>query len=204
MVKKSGKTRWAERDKWLSLEEQRILLDHVKKANIVTKTLVNFMLGTGMRCAEVSKARFEHLRLDGPDPEVWTEGKGAKARIIPIDSDLVALLKQYMAFRKSNKPGKGRWGYKLNGNGFIFPWHPKTIWLRWGNAVRAAGLTRGFHSHAARHSYASVSYQVEKDLKTVQDLMGHASASTTALYVHSTAEMRRAAVEGRRKMINGK
>jgi len=198
------KPRWAERDKWLSIEEMRMLLRHVEKADIVTKTLVHFMLGTGMRVSEVSKARFEDLRLDGPDPEIWTRGKGAKERIIPITSDLVAILRQYIAFRKSDKPYKGKWGYKLNGNGYLFPWHPKTIWLRWRNAVRAAGLNRGFHTHAARHSYASIAYQVNEDLKTVQDLMGHSNSSTTSLYVHSTAEMRRATVEGMSEMLSGK
>jgi integrase/recombinase XerD len=194
--KKRVTPRWAERDRWLSKEEATELLAHVNRhGDLVSKVLVNFILGTGMRVSEVAKAEFEHIRNINTRPEIWTRGKGSKERIIPLDPKLATMLDRYRVIRESGKSIKGRWNKKVNGDPRIFPYSTMHIWRLWGAAVRNAGLVRGFHTHAARHSFISAVMK-KKDIRTAADIAGHASIKTTALYVHSSDEERREAVTG--------
>ena len=190
-------TKRAERDKWLSQDEVKALLAHVdRKADPVQRTLVHFLLHTGFRIREASNAKFEDLTLSGREPEIRTLGKGAKERVVPLSPKLVTVLRKYIAFRESVKTTKGRWGEKLNGNGLLFPYNSRHLRRIYGDAVRGAGLKRGFNSHAARHSFITAVYSKTKDLKLAADLAGHRSVATTQIYTHSTAEDRRKAVGG--------
>lgn len=147
--------------------------------------IVELLYGSGLRVSELtgldvqpSAAARGWLDLDAGDAQVL--GKGSKRRSVPLGRKAVQALKQWLALRSALLAGKpaaalfvGRLGTRLS---------PQSIWLRLRRRSLQAGLAAPVHPHMLRHSFASHLLQSSGDLRAVQELLGHASISTTQVY----------------------
>ena len=131
----------------------------------------------GMRCAEVAQAHSSDVQR--VDSGVWltVHGKGGKRRRVPVPPNLAAAIDR-------QEPG------------YLFPGqdggHLSPRYL--GKRISAT-LPKGVTMHALRHAFATRAYNVNRDVFTVQQLLGHASAGTTQRYVQVTDARMRELVE---------
>ncbi len=109
--------------------------------------------------------------------EVHVQGKGSKRRAVPVGGAAKAALAHWLALRGDAAPEAplfaGRRGTRLTA---------QSIWQRLRRRAQQAGLVVPVHPHMLRHSFASHLLQSSGDLRAVQELLGHASITSTQVY----------------------
>ena len=128
--------------------------------------------------ASVAAEREGRGWVDLQSAEVQVQGKGGKRRTVPVGAPAIAALQHWLAVRgeaASVQPALfiGRRGTRLT---------PQSIWQRLRQRSLQAGLAAPVHPHMLRHSFASHVLQSSGDLRAVQELLGHASITTTQVY----------------------
>jgi integrase/recombinase XerC len=119
------------------------------------------------------------LSLD--DGTVRVTGKGGKTRIVPVGSKAAQALREWMKQRQAlAKPGEtalfmSRYGKNIS---------RRSIDQRLKIQAVRQGISANIHPHVLRHSFASHLLQSSGDLRAVQEMLGHASISTTQVYTH--------------------
>jgi integrase/recombinase XerD len=156
--------------------------------------LLLFLARTGARASEAVALDVGDLRLDEP-AQVLVHGKGSKDRVVPLTPDLVATLKELAksgpSVERSSPAFTNARGKRLT------RWGVQHILAR---AVRAATKNapdlreRSVSPHVLRHTTGMHLLQSGVDLPTIQSWLGHASVTTTHLYVEADLEMKRAAL----------
>lgn len=148
--------------------------------------MLELFYSTGMRLSELVGLNTDDIDL--VSDQVKVRGKGKKERIIPVGRHAVAALRAYDARRQSRLgfPSGDRRALFLNQRG-------KRITARGVQLAMKAlldGLSRGrdLHVHSLRHSFATHLLDAGADLRAVQELLGHASLSTTQVYTHTSVE----------------
>lgn len=153
-------------------------------ANLCDQAILELAYASGLRLAELRNARLEHLHLDAGFINVV--GKGNKERVVPVGSKAVAALERYLAVgRPKLVTPRSTANVFLTRRGTAFA--PVTLWLRVKQRVRRAGIPRNVTPHMLRHSFATHLLDHGADLRVIQELLGHASISTTEVYTHVTA-----------------
>lgn len=123
----------------------------------------------GFRCKEIAGLRVEDLVLDGDPLLVVSCPKGHRQRSVPLHPDVVAALDAY---------GLPRSGFVfLNGGVRFTPYQVSRVGNRF---LRTVGVAATMHQ--LRHWFGTSTYRATKDLLLVQNLLGHASPVTTAVY----------------------
>ena len=115
-------------------------------------------------------------------------GKGDKERWVPIGRRALELLTTYIETVRCHltpKPGEERYVF-LNRRGHHLSRQMVFIFLQ--NAVREAGIKKSVSPHSLRHSFATELVENGADLRAVQEMLGHASVSTTEIYTHLSRE----------------
>jgi integrase/recombinase XerD len=142
--------------------------------------MLELLYATGMRVTELVSLKPEALNLQDGWARVY--GKGAKERLVPVHPRALSLLKQYLVLRRKRFDDNcapelfvGRGGHKLSRVQF---------WRDLRALGRAAGLKTELHPHILRHSFATHLLRNGADLRSVQEMLGHASLSTTQIYTH--------------------
>lgn len=145
------------------------------------KAMFELLYSSGLRLAELVSLDLEAMRGNLSAGEVRVTGKGSKTRIVPMGSHAIAALQAWLAMREQLAKADetalfvGRSGRRIS---------PRSVQLRlrqWG--IRQ-GITSGVHPHLLRHSFATHVLQSSGDLRAVQEMLGHASISTTQVYTH--------------------
>ncbi len=153
-------------------------------ANLCDQAILELAYASGLRLAELRNARLEHLHLDAGFINVV--GKGNKERVVPVGSKAVAALEHYLsAGRPRLVTPRSTANVFLTKRGT--PFAPVTLWLRIKQRVRRAGIPRNVTPHMLRHSFATHLLDHGADLRVIQELLGHASISTTEVYTHVAA-----------------
>ena len=155
--------------------------------------MLDLLYATGMRVSELTALDLEDL--DFSDGSVRCLGKGGKERIVPIHGGAVDLLRSYIqdvrpVLAGAKKPTAlflNRRGNRLTRQGF---------WLILKGYTEAAGLSGRVTPHTLRHSFATHLLRGGAPLRHVQELLGHASITTTQIYTHLTSEHVRAEYDG--------
>jgi integrase/recombinase XerD len=112
-------------------------------------------------------------------------GKGNKERVLPVGRKAVAALNRYLdAGRPKLVTPRSPAAVFLTKRGT--PFAKKTMWLRIKRRVKRAGISRNVTPHMLRHSFATHLLENGADLRVIQELLGHASISTTEIYTHVT------------------
>lgn len=153
--------------------------------------MLELFYSTGIRLAEL--AGLSDRDVDLVSDQVKVRGKGRKERIVPVGTHAARALRRYYRRRDSlpgwSAPGEGtfdrravfvsRRGQRLTARG---------VQLAMKRVLRVLGGSRGrdLHVHSLRHSFATHLLDAGADLRAVQELLGHASLSTTQVYTHTS------------------
>nr|WP_296072689.1 site-specific tyrosine recombinase XerD [uncultured Actinoplanes sp.] len=155
------------------------------------KALLEFLYGTGARISEAVGAAIDDLDL-GDDPSAVLHGKGGRTRLVPVGDYAKAALGAYLVRGRPALAEKGRGtpAVFLNARGGRLS--RQSAWTILHRAARAAGLpVDGPHAvspHTLRHSYATHLLDGGADVRVVQELLGHASVTTTQVYTLVTVD----------------
>jgi len=155
------------------------------------RALLELLYSTGCRVGEVSG--LELARLDVEAGMATVRGKGSKERAVFLSPPARAALAAYLPLRSAllSRLGAGR-DAPAEGHLFVNSRGGRLTergieWLLRGYAERA-GFPRRVNPHAFRHSFATALVAAGADIRTVQELLGHASVSTTQVYAHVDME----------------
>lgn len=165
----------------LTPDEAASLLDGADEDPLPLRDRAMFELiySSGLRLAEVLGVRLEDLDLD--EGTVRVLGKGAKTRVVPVGTQALDAVRRWLPERALLARPEAREIF-VSRRGTAL--HPRTVQKRLEVRARAHGLDAKVHPHVLRHSFASHLLQSSGDLRAVQELLGHASISTTQVYTH--------------------
>lgn len=163
----------------LSVEEVRRLL--AAPSNTKHRTILSLIYATGLRLTEAT-----HLRVSDIDGERMTvhvrRGKGGKPRMVPMSAALRAQLRAYWLLDRPRD-------YLFPGKRPDRPLHETSVQHAIAKARLEARIEKPASVHTLRHSYATHLLEMGVDLRTIQQLLGHGSLSTTSIYVHVTGRL---------------
>lgn len=154
------------------------------------RALLEFLYGTGARISEAVGAAVDDLDTD--TGAVLLRGKGGRNRLVPIGGYAVAALHAYLVRARPGlaAAGRGTPAVFLNSRGG--PLSRQGAWAILRGAARRAGLPdigpQAVSPHTLRHSYATHLLDGGADVRVVQELLGHASVTTTQVYTLVTVE----------------
>lgn len=143
------------------------------------RTMAELLYATGMRVSELLALKLDYVNLQ--DGWVRVLGKGSKERLIPIHARAVSILKQYLVLRQGRFK-EAQAGLFLSRRGK--PLSRVQFWRDLKTLARRAGVAADVHPHLLRHTFATHLLQGGADLRSVQELLGHSSLSTTQIYTH--------------------
>ena len=156
------------------------------------RALLEFLYGTGARISEATGLDLDELQL-GDDPVVRLVGKGSKHRVVPVGSYAVRALEAYLV---RARPALAAASRRLNASPAVFVNARGGRLTRqgaWGVLHAAAGRAGldpvpGVSPHTLRHSFATHMLDGGADIRVVQELLGHASVTTTQVYTLITVD----------------
>ena len=147
--------------------------------------MLELFYSTGIRLAEL--AGLNEQDVDLVSDQVKVRGKGKKERLVPVGSHAARALRRYYRQRDAGRVGTrdgravfvGRRGQRLTSRG---------VQLAIKRLLGTLARGRDLHVHSLRHSFATHLLDAGADLRAVQELLGHASLSTTQVYTHTSVE----------------
>lgn len=142
--------------------------------------ILETLYGSGLRAAEL--VSLDRSSIDFQDESIRVLGKGSKERVLPLGRAERAAIEAYLAKRK-NKDAEALF---LNHAGRRLT--TRSIQRLVQKALSRVADSSSAHPHALRHAFATHLLERGADLKSVQELLGHASLSTTQIYTHLTVE----------------
>lgn len=143
------------------------------------KAIMELFYSSGLRLSEL--VNLDLSDLDLRDRTVRVLGKGSKTRVVPVGRHAVDALNAWLGQRallaSADTPAVfvGQRGERIS---------PRTIQARLAEWAKKQGLGLHVHPHMFRHSFATHLLESSQDLRGVQELLGHANISTTAVYTH--------------------
>jgi integrase/recombinase XerC len=138
----------------------------------------------GLRISELCGLRADDL--DWNEQIVRVRGKGKKERLVPVGGPALSAVQNYWAMLRE-PPAGGQPVFRADTNR-AGPLSPLQLSRRLKNYLVVAGLDPGLTPHKLRHSYATHLLDAGADLRSVQELLGHAHLITTQVYTHVTTE----------------
>lgn len=147
-------------------------------APVRDSAILELLYSSGLRVSELSGLNVDDLNIR--ESLVKIKGKGKKERIVPVGSKAVGAIKSYLVERMLRRSRDkalflNRMGTRLTDRGV------RRIVVKY---ARASSMTGHVGPHVLRHSFASHLLQGGADLRVIQELLGHASLSTTQKYTH--------------------
>lgn len=149
------------------------------------QAVLEFLYACGARVSEASGLLLENVDFERHQVKVF--GKGSKERIIPLHDMAVSTLKDYASYSRlkllEGKPS-GPYFFVSNRGGRF---SPDAIRKMFKQTLAAAGVDTTYSPHDMRHTFATDLLNGGADLRSVQEMLGHASLSTTQIYTHVSA-----------------
>jgi integrase/recombinase XerC len=164
--------------KTLSPDACTQLLDRTTDSLLDTRDRAMFELfySSGLRLSELTGIDLDDLDLSSAEASVT--GKGNKTRIVPVGRQALQAIREWLQLR----PTTSLRALFVSSRGTRLS--PRSIQLRLQRWALNAGLAQHVHPHMLRHAFASHVLQSSGDLRAVQEMLGHASISTTQVYTH--------------------
>ena len=150
------------------------------------RAVLETLYSGGLRAEEIARANVEDVDLIG---EIMTvRGKGKKQRLAPLGKPAIQAIRAYLDWRRQH--GRGRRGPAaalfLNATGARLT--SRSVHRIVRKYARQVGLPSAVSPHTLRHTFATHLLNRGADLRSVQELLGHASLTTTQIYTHLTSE----------------
>jgi integrase/recombinase XerC len=142
------------------------------------------LYGSGLRISEALGLKRRDVPLPGAGDVLVVTGKGNKTRMVPVLQNVLALIQEYVAMCPHPLPPEGPIFVGARGG----PLSPRIIQLTMERLRGALGLPDSATPHALRHSFATHLLARGGDLRAIQELLGHASLSTTQIYTGIDSE----------------
>lgn len=159
-------------------ERQRLLKQPNRRyrSGLRNHCMMRLMINLGLRCSEVLNIELRDVDLTSGKLLV-RQGKGSKDRLLWIGADDLALIQKWRERRPENATTLfcTLQGKRINSR------YVRTMVARY---AKKAGIERRVHPHLLRHSFASDLYRQSRDIRLIQRVLGHASISTSQIYVH--------------------
>jgi integrase/recombinase XerD len=168
----------------LSYEEIEKMLGKVEvteSLGLRDRAILETMYACGLRVSEVINLKTSNVFPDEGIVRVF--GKGSKERIVPIGNEALKWIETYLNYSRKNLANK-------NSEDFLFlNWRGKklsrmAIWNIIDKYSKLAKLEKQIHPHILRHSFATHLLEGGADLRSIQEMLGHADISTTQIYTH--------------------
>ncbi len=168
------------------LVEPELRAGEEREAWIIARdaAVLALLYGSGLRISEALGLKRKDVPAPGEGDAIIVTGKGNKARMVPVLLPVLALIADYVALCR----------YRLSPDGPLFlgakggPLSPRIVQLTMQRLRGALGLAETATPHALRHSFATHLLARGGDLRAIQELLGHASLSTTQIYTAVDAE----------------
>jgi integrase/recombinase XerC len=153
------------------------------------RAMFELFYSSGLRLSELAGLDLDDLNLQAGEAQVT--GKGRKTRIVPVGKAALDAIAAWLAqrqplmSRRDGIPGEAR----ANTAALFIGQHgsrltPRSVQLRLDRWARLSGIGQRVHPHMLRHAFATHVLQSSGDLRAVQEMLGHASISTTQVYTH--------------------
>ncbi len=174
--------------KCLDLEQVQKLLEAPGDADLLSardKAMLEVLYSSGIRVSEL--VELEMCDLDLQEGILRVRGKGRKDRLTPIGSQAIKAVQRYFELRAAEckaQPGASSTRVFLNKHGDALS--TRSVRRKLDKYLGIAGLDPGISPHTLRHSFATHLLNNGADLRSVQELLGHQSLSTTQVYTHLT------------------
>jgi integrase/recombinase XerC len=176
----------------LDLEQVQKLLDAPGDADILAardKAMLEVLYSSGIRVSEL--VELEMADLDLQEGVLRVRGKGRKDRLTPIGSQAIKAVQRYFELRSVEPKCQGPAAKRVFLNKHGEALSTRSVRRKLDKYLMAAGLDPGISPHTLRHSFATHLLNNGADLRSVQELLGHQSLSTTQIYTHlSTNRMK--------------
>jgi integrase/recombinase XerD len=172
----------------LSPEEVTRLIE--ASTNLMHRTMLMVLYGTGMRRTEVSLLKVADIDSSRMVIHI-RQGKGSRDRDVPLSPKLLEALREYWRWKK---PRVYLFPSTAGQRGVDAPISDKMVWWAVRKAARLAGLSKRIGPHSFRHSFATELLEAGTDLRTIQLLLGHARLEDTTVYLHLSRRHLTAAV----------
>jgi integrase/recombinase XerC len=179
----------------LSPRKERKIPTHLEESEVATlievpgetnsarraRAILELLYATGIRCAELVGLDLGDVDLSARTARVL--GKGSKERIVPFGQPAAAALSAYLPARLNARPRSQALFVNARGGRLTDRWVRHIVTQR----VKEVAMTRRLSPHSLRHSFATHLLERGADLRSIQELLGHASLSTTQRYTHVNA-----------------
>lgn len=146
--------------------------------------VLGLLYGSGLRIAEALSLRREQAPRPDTGDAITVTGKGNKARMVPVLPQIAKLIADYVTLCPLELPPDGPLFVGARGG----PLLPRIVQLAMARLRGALGLPDTATPHALRHSFATHLLARGGDLRSIQELLGHASLSTTQIYTAVNSE----------------
>jgi integrase/recombinase XerC len=174
--------------KCLDLEQVQKLLDAPGDADLLSardKAMLEVLYSSGIRVSEL--VELEMSDLDLTEGVLRVKGKGRKDRLTPIGSQAIKALQRYFDLRAlDSRSQQSTHATRVFLNKHGEPLSTRSVRRKLDKYLVQAGLDPGISPHTLRHSFATHLLNNGADLRSVQELLGHQSLSTTQIYTHLT------------------
>jgi integrase/recombinase XerC len=174
--------------RFLDYEEVKKLLDTPPQDNWLgarDRAILETLYSTGIRVSELVALNMDDIDFLGE--VVHVRGKGKKERITPIGSSALQVIQYYMEYRNKRAQNNTNFDSKVlfvNKHGRRLS--TRSVRRKMDKYLKMAGLDPAISPHTLRHSFATHMLNNGADLRSVQELLGHQSLSTTQIYTHLT------------------
>ena len=143
------------------------------------RAMFELFYSSGLRLSELTA--LSPADIDFEDATVRVLGKGGKTRVVPVGRFALRYIRDWLGERDAISRGE-QTALFLNHHGR--PIGPRTVQQRLKKWALKQGISQHVHPHMLRHSFASHVLQSSGDLRAVQEMLGHASISSTQIYTH--------------------
>jgi integrase/recombinase XerC len=169
---------------FLAADEMARLVESPDTSNPIgqrDRAILELLYASGLRVSEMVGLNVDSIDMDTREIRVW--GKGSKERITLMGEPALNALQAYLIEGRQNLSGKrpsdalfiNRYGNRLT---------ERSVQELLDKYARTVGITKKIHPHMVRHTFATHLLDGGADLRVVQELLGHASLSSTQIYTH--------------------
>ncbi|MCI2422821.1 site-specific tyrosine recombinase XerD [Saccharopolyspora sp. K220] len=169
--------------KALSIDDVGTLLDHAGGDDVRglrDRALLELLYSTGARISEAVGLDVDDV--DGTARTVLLDGKGGRQRLVPIGRPALAALDAYLVRARPSLAARGRGSAAVFLNSRGTRLSRQSAWHALKAAAQRAGIAGSVSPHVLRHSFATHLVEGGADVRVVQELLGHASVTTTQVY----------------------